>query len=96
MEQLLDLPGPEYPKAVPGLGPCQRIKGIRVVFLDDLARMKLTSFCAKDEPHLKDMDEAGLSPVLRERLARARAREQARSRRPARMRLWCVLKDAMF
>lgn len=75
---------PEYPEAVPDLGPCRTIKGIRLVSLEDLVRMKLTSFRAKDEAHLKDMDEAGLitpeieaalSPVLRERLARARARE---------------------
>jgi hypothetical protein len=46
--------------------------------------MKLTSFRAKDEAHLKDLDEAGLitpevetglPPLLRERLARTRARE---------------------
>ena len=46
--------------------------------------MKLTSFRAKDEAHLKDLDEAGLitpeleaglSPLLRERLSRTRARE---------------------
>ena len=52
--------------------------------LADLLRMKLTSFRAKDEAHLKDLDEAGLitpdieaglPPVLAERLARARARD---------------------
>jgi hypothetical protein len=46
--------------------------------------MKLTGFRAKDEAHLNDLDEAGLitpdieaglSPLLRERLAQARARE---------------------
>jgi hypothetical protein len=45
--------------------------------------MKLTSFRAKDEAHLKDLDEAGLitpdvetvlSPVLAERLTQVRAR----------------------
>jgi len=45
--------------------------------------MKLTSFRAKDEAHLKDLDEAGLitpdveaglSPVLAQRLAQGRAR----------------------
>jgi hypothetical protein len=45
--------------------------------------MKLTSFRANDEAHLKDMDqaglitpdvEAGLSPVLAGRLAQVRAR----------------------
>lgn len=52
--------------------------------LADLVRMKLTSFRAKDEAHLKDLDEAGLltpemeaglAPVLRARLAQVRARE---------------------
>ena len=46
--------------------------------------MKLTSFRAKDEAHLKDLDEAGLitpeievglPPLLRERLSRTRERE---------------------
>jgi hypothetical protein len=46
--------------------------------------MKLTSFRARDEAHLKDLDEAGLitleieasmTPVLREMLARVRARD---------------------
>lgn len=46
--------------------------------------MKLTSFRAKDEAHLKDLDEAGLispeieaglSAILRGRLLQVRARE---------------------
>ncbi len=74
----------EYPEPAPELGTCRRIRGLRLVPLADLVRMKLTSFRAKDEAHLKDLDEAGLiageveaglSPVLRERLARVRARE---------------------
>jgi hypothetical protein len=45
--------------------------------------MKLTSFRANDEAHLKDLDDAGLitpeieaalSPVLAKRLAQVRAR----------------------
>jgi hypothetical protein len=60
------------------------MKGLRLLPLPDLIRMKLTSFRAKDEAHLKDLDEvglitpeieAGLLPVLRARLAQARARE---------------------
>jgi hypothetical protein len=52
--------------------------------LPDLIRMKLTSFGAKDQAHLKDLDEAGLitseigaglSVALGERLARVRERE---------------------
>ena len=51
--------------------------------LPDLVRMKLTSFRAKDAAHIFDLDEAGLitpeieaalPPLLRERLAEARAR----------------------
>ena len=51
--------------------------------LAELVRMKLISFRAKDEAHLKDLDEAGLitpeveaglSPELCERLSRVRAR----------------------
>ena len=75
---------PDYPEVTPELGPCRRIRGIRLVPLADLVRMKLTRFRAKDEAHLKDLEEAGLitaemeaglSSVLRERLAQARARE---------------------
>ncbi len=74
---------PDYPEPVPELGACRTIKGLRLIPLADLVRMKLTSFRANDEAHLKDLDEAGLitreveadlSPVLAERLARMRAR----------------------
>jgi hypothetical protein len=73
----------DYPETVPELGPYRTIKGIRLVPLGDLVRMKLTSFRAKDEAHINDLDEAGLiteeierglSPILRDRLAQARAR----------------------
>ena len=73
-----------YPEPTPELGPYRRIQGIRVIPLADLIRMKLSSFRARDEAHLKDLDEvglitpemeAGLSPILRERLAQVRARE---------------------
>jgi hypothetical protein len=75
---------PEYPEPAPELGACRKMKGLRLVPLPDLIRMKLTSFRAKDEAHLKDLDEvglitpeieAGLSPILRARLEQARARE---------------------
>jgi hypothetical protein len=75
---------PDYPEATPELGSYRSIKGIRVIPLTDLVRMKLTSFRANDEAHLKDLDAAGLitpeieadlSPILRERLARVRARQ---------------------
>ena len=73
-----------YLEPVPEMGACRRIRGIRLMPLADLIRMKLTSFRAKDEAHLKDLDDAGLvtseievalPAVLRERLERVRARE---------------------
>jgi len=74
---------PEYPEPTPELGSCRRLKGLRLIPLEDLIRMKLTSFRVHDEAHLKDLDEAGLitpeietglSPILAERLAQVRAR----------------------
>ena len=74
---------PEYPEPAPELGPGQAIQGVRVISLESLVRMKLTSYRAKDEAHLKDLDEAGLitpqmvaslSLVLRQRLSQMRAR----------------------
>ena len=74
----------EYVEAVPDLGPYVSLRGIRLIPLADLVRMKLTSFRARDEAHLKDLDEAGLitaeiesglSAALLERLKRARERE---------------------
>jgi hypothetical protein len=74
---------PEYPEAVPDLGGGRRIGGVRLIPLPDLIRMKLTSNRLKDGAHIIDLDEAGLitpgieaglPPLLRERLADARAR----------------------
>lgn len=74
----------EYPEAAPELEACRSIRGLRLIPLSDLIRMKLTSFRAKDEAHLKDLDDAGLitpeiesglSPILRERLNRTRTRD---------------------
>jgi hypothetical protein len=74
---------PEDPEPVPELGPARRMRGLSLIPLADLIRMKLISFRAKDEAHLRDFDEAGLitpeveadlSPILAERLARMRAR----------------------
>jgi len=75
---------PQYEEAVPEMGAYRTIKGIHLLPIADLVRMKLTSFRAKDETHLKDLDEAGLitaevevglSALQQERLARTRARE---------------------
>ena len=74
---------PEYVTAAPSMGPPRTMHGLRLVPLADLVQMKLTSFRAKDEAHIKDLDEAGLLtaeieaslPVeLAERLARTRQR----------------------
>jgi hypothetical protein len=74
---------PDYPETVPEFGEARRIRGVRLIPLPDLIRMKLTSFRAKDAAHIIDLDEAGLitpeiesglSPLLRERLAEARIR----------------------
>lgn len=74
---------PEYPEPTPELGAYRTKRGLRLIPLADLVRMKLTSFRASDEAHLKDLDEAGLiskdmeaglSAVLTERLAQVRAR----------------------
>ena len=68
----------EYPEPVPEFGAYRTIKGVRLMALPDLIRMKLTSFRAKDETHVKDLDEAGLitpdieaglPPILCDRLA---------------------------
>jgi hypothetical protein len=50
---------PEYPEPVPELGPYRQIRGVRIIALADLVRMKLTSFRAKDEAHLKDLTRPG-------------------------------------
>jgi hypothetical protein len=74
---------PDAVDATPELGSPRIIRGIVLTPVADLVRMKLTSFRAKDEAHIKDLDEAGLitpeveaglSPILAERLAQARAR----------------------
>jgi len=74
---------PESLEPAPELGTGRKIQGIPLIDLAGLIRMKLTSFRAKDEAHVKDLDEqglitpeieAGLSPVLLERLSQVRAR----------------------
>jgi hypothetical protein len=48
------------PEAAPDLSSGCTLQGVRLIPLADLIRMKLTSFRAKDEAHLKDLDQAGL------------------------------------
>jgi len=73
----------EYPEPTPHLGGYRLVKGIRLIPLADLVRMKLSSFRAKDETHIIDLDEIGLItpemenallPTHRQRLEQARAR----------------------
>lgn len=72
---------PQYPEAVPDLGQPRTLRGLQLLPLADLVRMKLTSFRLKDQTHVQDLDEAGLitpeieaalSPILRDRLAEVR------------------------
>jgi hypothetical protein len=75
----------EYVDAVPDfVSPPEMIDGAPVPPVEDLLRMKLTSFRDKDRVHVRDLDSAGLitpeveaslAPVLRERLAEVRATE---------------------
>lgn len=75
---------PEDPEPVPDLGSGELVMGARITSIDNLLRMKLTSFRLKDQVHVQDLDgaglitasmEAALSPVLRDRLAQVRAAE---------------------
>ena len=74
----------EYDEPAPDIGPARTLRGMPLIPLADLVRMKLTNFRTRDETHLKDMDEAGLitsgieanlSPLLQERLAKVRSRD---------------------
>jgi hypothetical protein len=75
----------EYAEAVPDFSPDVRYEnGISVISVADLLKMKLTSFRDKDRVHVRDLDgvglitpevEAGLSPVLLDRLKHIRATE---------------------
>lgn len=75
---------PDSVEPTPDLGTGEMILGARITSIDNLLKMKLTSFRLKDQVHLQDMDSVGLitpsredalSPILRERLAKVRASE---------------------
>jgi len=52
---------PEYDAPAPGVAEVERVPGgMRVLCLDALVRMKLTSFRRKDQVHLLDLIEVGL------------------------------------
>lgn len=50
----------EYDAAAPAVGDVDIAGGFRVISLESLVRMKLTSFRDKDKTHLRDMLEIGL------------------------------------
>jgi hypothetical protein len=51
---------PEYAAAAPDVSESEKPGGFRVLTLEALVRMKLTSFRDKDRVHLRDMLEVGL------------------------------------
>ena len=72
----------QYPEATPEMMPPRILHGVRLVPVEALIRMKLSSFRLKDQMHLKDLDEAGvitpemvegLGPIHRSRLEQVRA-----------------------
>jgi hypothetical protein len=72
-----------YLEPVPGFSePTRTEEGVLLAPVADLVKMKLTSFCMKDQLHLKDLDsarlitpeiEASLPEALRARLTEVRA-----------------------
>ena len=75
----------EDAEPVPAFSPAVRYENrISIISVADLVKMKLTSFRDKDRVHVRDLDgvglitaevEAGLSPILQERLKHIRATE---------------------
>jgi len=68
---------PDYPTSAPAIEECEATEFFRLITLEALARMKLTSFLDKDRMHLRDLIEVALidaswlakfPAVLRERL----------------------------
>jgi hypothetical protein len=51
---------PDYPEAAPDLSESEPAAGFRLLTLDALVRMKLTSFRDKDRVHLRDLIDVGL------------------------------------
>ena len=51
---------PEYPLAAPDVTESEQAADFRILTLDALVRMKLTSFRDKDRTHLRDLIEVGL------------------------------------
>jgi hypothetical protein len=51
---------PEYPLAAPDVAESEQAADFRILTLDALVRMKLTSFRDKDRTHLRDLIDVGL------------------------------------
>ncbi len=51
---------PDYPAPVPDVSESEATESFRIVALESLVRMKLTSFRDKDRMHLRDFLEVGL------------------------------------
>lgn len=68
--------GADSPEPTPELGEGRTIHGIRLMPLEDLVRMKLTSFRLKDQTHIKDLQEAGLITAEIERAIPASLRDR--------------------
>ena len=51
---------PEYPLPTPDVTESEQAAGFRIMTLEALVRMKLTSFRDKDRTHLRDLIEVGL------------------------------------
>ena len=51
---------PDYPEPVPDIEKFEWVRDVRLMPLDALVRMKLTSFRDKDRVHLRDMLSVGL------------------------------------
>jgi hypothetical protein len=50
----------DYPEPVPSIDHCERIRNVRLMPLESLVRMKLTSNRDKDRVHVRDMIAVGL------------------------------------
>jgi len=51
---------PDYAYAAPDVADAEPTEGMRLVSLDALVRMKLTSFRDRDRMHLRDLIDVGL------------------------------------
>ena len=75
---------PDYLDTVPDSPAVRGLHGLPIAPVEDLVRMKLTSFRLKDRVHIQDLDGVGLitpeiertlPPALQARLADVRASE---------------------